>query len=108
MTKFLQKLSAFQLLQTRRNIAKLPFLPKWVAFLFAADLDLEQVIEIWNWIMHAVGPKTFSDALACICAAIPVEMRSECEKGDTDELIGVLDDLSNLQVPLVLARAAQL
>jgi hypothetical protein len=105
---FLAKLAPYQLFQTRRTFAALPFLAKWIQNLFAMDLPLENVILIWNWLLKEVEKRRFMDAIVAVCAAIPVELRAECQRADSDELMELVRDLTRLPVLAVLARAAKM
>jgi hypothetical protein len=105
-TLFLKKLAPFQLFQTKRGLANLPFLGRWFGNLFGADLRVEESILIWDWLLREMRKRSFSDALVAVCAAIPVEMRAECERGDADELMELVQDLKRLRVPAVLRRAS--
>jgi hypothetical protein len=106
--QFLEKLARFQLFQTRRTFSKLPFLGQWVGHFFAGAWGLGQVVEIWDWVIRSSRNRTFPDALAAVCAAIPVEMRAECDPGDSEKLIEIIKDTGKLPVARLLARAAAL
>jgi hypothetical protein len=107
-TRFLLQARNFQLFQAHGNISTLPFLRRWIRHLFSDELDLGDLIRVWDWILHSLSTKTFLDAVAAMCAAIAIEMRSECECGFSEELISVLEDLTKVPIDLVLARVETL